>query len=230
MAERMEDQSEEESHTENHESERESQEVQQERELKGERNSKVEKPKDIWDKVSSVTPLLIGIFVTAGGTYLGQLHNSRQDKIAEVSALEKFQHLLTSREPSERELGYACFAALGYESLAIRLSLLTSDQASKPVIESIKQSNPGLSPEVEVALKNLNIDKTLLSDLEGGLNYPDIINELRFAVPEVEKLAKEVGVQSKIGLTVLLQSGVEWRPFINGWAAAATTYSGGESI
>jgi hypothetical protein len=119
------------------------------------KRSDVTASKDLWDKVSSLTPLLIGIFVTAGGTYLGQLHNWRQDKLAEVAALEKFHHLLVSASPSERELGYASFAALGYEKLAIKLSSLTGDQASKPVLENIKQTNPSLSSQADAALKKI---------------------------------------------------------------------------
>jgi hypothetical protein len=133
----MNDKSEGEPNTEQEETE--SKEVQETRGI--EKEAKSPNPKDFWDKISSITPLLIGIFVTAVGTYLGQLHNLRQDKLAEVNALEKFQHLLESNDAVQREFGYASFAALGYEQLAIKLSSLTRDQAAKTVLES----NPILS-------------------------------------------------------------------------------------
>jgi hypothetical protein len=195
-----------------------------------EKEPKSPNPKDFWDKISSITPLLIGFFVTAVGTYLGQLHNLRQDKLAEVNALEKFQHLLESNDPVQREFGYASFAALGYEQLAIKLSSLTRDQAAKTILESIKQSNPSLASEAGAVLEKLNVDKNLISNLEGGsvsLSDPEIAREIAIDGPIVEKYADAVGVKSAIGKTVLFQSAIEWRPFFEKWGTAATNSSGG---
>jgi hypothetical protein len=113
--------------------------------------------KDFWDKISASTPLIIALFITAGGTYLGAMHNLRQDKLAEVKILEKYKDLLASDKPVNREFAYGVFGTLGYGTLALKLISITGDQAGTQVVESIKLTNPRFAPEVNEAFIRLGV-------------------------------------------------------------------------
>jgi hypothetical protein len=120
-------------------------------------NTTIPTGKDFWDKISASTPLLIGLFITAGGTYLGAIHNIRQDKLAEVTTLEKYKDLLASDKPVNREFAYGMFVTLGYGFLALKLISITGDQAGTQVVESIKLANPQLAPEINEAFIKLGV-------------------------------------------------------------------------
>ncbi len=62
--------------------------------------------KDFWDKIAAATPLLLGILVTGGAAVFGVIHEWREDALAEISALEKFQVKLSSDDPLDREFAY----------------------------------------------------------------------------------------------------------------------------
>ncbi len=83
--------------------------------------------KDFWDKLSSATPLLIGILVTGVGAIFTQIYNFQQLQLNQILALEKLRPLLVSDRPEDREFGYTSFAALGYEETAIRIIKVKKD-------------------------------------------------------------------------------------------------------
>src|SRR5215475_1932980 len=114
-----------------------------------------EKRKDLWDKIGTVTPLLLGALVTGGAAVFGAIHNSKQDKLAEITALERFQPRLNSEDPAEREFGYAAFAALGYEEVALRLIRFRKDREAEAFVASIKRSNSNLAAQADATLKEL---------------------------------------------------------------------------
>src|SRR6266481_3866633 len=103
--------------------------------------------KDIWDKIAAVTPLVLGLIVTGGAAIFGYLHNARQDKLAEIAALEKLQPKLTSEEPGDHEFAYTAFAALGYGDLALRLIRLRNDEKAADVVNSIKNVDSNLTEQ-----------------------------------------------------------------------------------
>jgi hypothetical protein len=114
-----------------------------------------ERSKDAWDKTAAITPLLLGILVTGGAAVFGVIHNSKQDKLAEITALVKLQPMLTAQNAIDREFGYAAFAALGYEEVALRLIRLRKDSEAEAFVTSIKQNNSSLAPEADATLKEL---------------------------------------------------------------------------
>lgn len=104
------------------------------------------KRKDPWDKISSITPLLLGVAVTGIGAFFTQVYKYRQLQLNQITALEKLRPLLTSDKPEDREFGYASFAALGYEDVAVRIIQIKKDQSGRPILIELQKSsgNPQL--------------------------------------------------------------------------------------
>lgn len=86
----------------------------------------------------SLSPLLIGVFVTGGGAYFTKVYNDRQLQLNQLAALDKFRPLLVSENPADREFAYASFAVLGYEQLAVRIINLKRDVAGRAVVQDLK--------------------------------------------------------------------------------------------
>ncbi len=103
------------------------------------------KKKDVWDKLSSLTPLLIGLAVTGVGTYFTNIYNYRQLQLNQVEALDKLRPLLNSEKSEDRAFAYFAFTALGYEDLAVRMiSVKQDDAGGRAVLEQIgKSADPG---------------------------------------------------------------------------------------
>jgi hypothetical protein len=75
------------------------------------------KKKDIWDKITAITPLLIGLLITGIGAIFTNIYNFRQLQLNEIAILDKFRPLLISKNPQEREFAYSTFVAVGQERL-----------------------------------------------------------------------------------------------------------------
>jgi hypothetical protein len=181
----------------------------------GQTGSAPEKRKDFWDKLVSVTPLILGICVTGVAALFTQIYNYRQLELNRITALDKFRPLLTSNRPEDREFGYESFAALGHEQLAIRIIKLKKDEAGRSVLVELKQSaDPQNQASAANALKALDEAKKLVNLSEFGTATPSADQELELekfeagADPAIEDIAKRVGVTSKLGLGILLDATV----------------------
>jgi len=97
--------------------------------------------------LASLTPLILGLAVTAVGAVFTQVYNFRQLELTQLSALEKFHPLLVSENPYDREFAYASFSALGYEQLALRIIGMKQDTAGRAVLEEIKQSGSTIAKQ-----------------------------------------------------------------------------------
>jgi HEAT repeat protein len=184
-----------------------------------------ENKKDIWDKLAALTPLVLGLAVTGVGGFFTQVYNYHQLQLNQIEALDKLRPLLTSAKPEEREFGYASFAALGYEKVAIRMIGLNKDQSGRPVLVQLKNSG---SSEVRTsasdALKSLGPEQKIVNLAEFGTAVPDAAflkqhpEEAKYAAgsPEMDAWAKNaarnVGISSNLGVAVLydtaFQSGI----------------------
>src|ERR1044072_967105 len=111
--------------------------------------------KDIWDIIAAITPFFLGVIVSGGVGIFGYLHNVRQDKLAEITALEKLQPKLNSQDFGDREFAYLAFAQMGYGDFALRLIGLRNDNAAIPVVNSIKTMNTGLVNQADATLRQL---------------------------------------------------------------------------
>jgi hypothetical protein len=151
--------------------------------------------KDMWDKLGAITPLILGLIVTGGAALFGAIHNSKQDKLAEIAALEKFQAKLNSTDPSDREFGYSAFAALGYEEIALRLIRLQKDRSAEDIVNSIKASNSSLAAQADATLKELReardpsgkIAKFTTSS-DGTISFADAWDEKNVVPVEIPQL------------------------------------------
>jgi hypothetical protein len=177
---------------------------------------KPDKRKDLWDKLASVTPLILGICVTGVAALFTQIYNYRQLELNRITALDKFRPLLTSDRPEDREFGYESFAALGHEQLAIRIIKLKKDEAGRSVLVELKQSDdPQNRAGATDALKTLDEARKLVNMAEFGTPIPSAEslkkapNLEKFQAstdPIVEDTAKKLGISSNLGLGILLDA------------------------
>jgi len=159
-----------------------------------------EKRKDLWDKLASITPLVLGLAVTGIGALFTQVYNYRQLQLNQITALDKLRPLLTSDKPEEREFGYASFAALGYEEVAVRIIQIKKDQSGRTVLVELKKSggNTQLQANATDALKSLDEAKSLVNKLE----YGDTLG-LDAWMEKGDKLATDLGLKTKLARALI---------------------------
>lgn len=179
------------------------------------------KRKDFWDKLSSITPLVLGVAITGVGAAFTHIYNFRQLQLNQITALEKLRPLLTSNKPEEREFGYASFVALGYEDVAVRIIQINKDQSGRPVLVELKKSavSPQLQANATDALKSLDEAKALLNKLE----YGDT-RGLDSWIEKGDKIAAEFGLKTKLA-RALIASEVVWGGVTRPRKLAAATSS-----
>lgn len=178
-----------------------------------------DKKKDFWDKIASITPLILGIAVTGVGAFFTQIYNFRQLQLNQITALEKLRPLLTSEKPEEREFGYASFAALGYEDIAIRIIQVKKDESGRPLLVELgKVGTPEIKANATEALNALDAAKKLVNISEFGSANPDqkLLDEypdLSAPYPQGEKWAQEtarkLGISSKLSIGILYDTAVQ---------------------
>lgn len=109
-------------------------------------------PNKTWYEVlASLTPLIVGLCVSGVAAFYTGLNNSRQLQLNQITALDKFRPLLVSESEADREFAYASFAALGYESLALKIIQTKRDPAGQAVAEGIKESGSDSDKQKAVA-------------------------------------------------------------------------------
>lgn len=111
--------------------------------------------KDIWDKIAAVTPLALGLIVSGGAGLFGFVHNARQDKLAEITMLEKLEPKLISEERTDQDFAYFAFTALGYGDVALKFISLRDDSGAVQVVNAIKRVDTNLTAQADEVLKQL---------------------------------------------------------------------------
>jgi hypothetical protein len=104
-----------------------------------------------YEILASLTPLIVGVCVSGVAAFYTQLNNARQLQLNQITALDKFRGLLLSESNADREFAYASFAALGYESLALKIIQTQQDPAGRAVAEGIKESGSSADKAEAVA-------------------------------------------------------------------------------
>ena len=173
-----------------------------------------EKTKDIWDKIASITPLLLGVAVTGVAVLFTQIYNYRQLQLNQITALANLRPLLTSDKPAEREFGYDSFVALGYENIAIRIIQLKKDESGRSVLTELKKSAPPQTQsQATEALKTLDQARKLVHIFEFGNatadEDPATLNAYNSGALWSTTAAKELGISSKLGVAVLFDTAVQ---------------------
>lgn len=176
------------------------------------------KQKDLWDKLASITPLIIGIAVTGIGALFTQVYNYRQLQLNQIVALDKLRPLLTSDKPEEREFGYSSFAALGYEDVAIRMINIKQDQSGRTVLVELQMSgsNPQVQANATAALESLDETKRLVNFLENGDTQApgSMIDNYGGGYAVGDKFATELGLKTKLARAIIISEVI--RRGING--------------
>jgi hypothetical protein len=174
------------------------------------------KQKDVWDKIASATPLILGLAVTGVGVLFTQIYNFRQLQLNQIEALEKLRPLLISEKAEEREFGYATFTVLGYEEIAIRIIRLRQDESGRSVLTELKRTgSPQIQADASSALSILDKARKLVNIGEfGNLDAEDFQSnpELRAIATQGETwslaTAQELGISSKLGIAILYDTAV----------------------
>lgn len=176
-----------------------------------------EKRKDLWDKVASVTPLILGLAVTGVGAFFTQVYNFRQLQLNQIAALDKLRPLLTSDKPEEREFGYASFAALGYEDIAVRIVQLKKDESGRSVLVELQRvGSPQVQANAADALRSLDEAQKLVNIAEFGT--PELSEaQLKEERPEqrvpyarwAQQTAQGLGMSSKLGVAMLYDTAIQ---------------------
>ncbi|MCC4118712.1 chitosanase [Aromatoleum toluclasticum] len=176
-----------------------------------------ERRKDLWDKVASVTPLVLGIAVTGVGALFTQVYNFRQLQLNQIAALDKLRPLLTSDKPEEREFGYASFAALGYEDIAVRIVQLKKDESGRSVLVELQRvGSPQVQANAADALRSLDEAQKLVNIAEFGTPEPSEA-QLKTERPEqrvpyarwAQQTARDLGVSSKLAVAILYDTAIQ---------------------
>jgi hypothetical protein len=124
--------------------------------------SKTSSSKDLWDKMSALTPLIIGICITGVGAIFTQIYNYRQLQLSQIDAMDKFRPLLNSEKAEERKFGYNIFKLLGYESMAIDLIKINKDRSGIPLLYDLQKSGSNeIKRSAAEALNELNLEELL---------------------------------------------------------------------
>lgn len=181
-----------------------------------------DKKKDMWDKIGSVTPLILGLAVTGVGAFFTQIYNFRQLQLNQITALEKLRPLLTSEKPEDREFGYASFAALGYEEIAIRIVQIKKDESGRSVLVELEKTGPPqLQASARDALSALDAAKKLVNIAEFGKAEPDkeqLKEHPEYGIPFTsgetwaQETAHALGISSKLGVAILYDTAVQNSP------------------
>lgn len=126
----------------------------------GEMKERVENPpKDVWDKISSVSGLITGGIVVVIGIFVTYLYNERQRKVEEahniaeemhnkrelavlqVQTVQSFMPQLQSGKSKEIEAALLGIAALGNPDLATRLANLYRTEGAVSALDKLAKSH-----------------------------------------------------------------------------------------
>src|SRR5687767_1485542 len=84
------------------------------------------KKKDVWDVLSSISIFLSTVVVALLGTYITSVYNdraaARQSRDAQLETIYKFLEPISSDLPQKRHVALITLAALGQETLSIKLT------------------------------------------------------------------------------------------------------------
>lgn len=186
------------------------------------------KSKDTWDKISALTPLILGVAITGVGALFTQIYNYRQLQLNQITALEKLRPLLTSEKAEDREFGYASFVALGYEEVAIKIIQINKDQSGRRALQDIQKlgNSTQLQQSAAQALKSLDETKKLITKLEGG----ETKGADAWAAAGME-MADKLGLKTKLARALIASEVVNGGPDRTQLLVDATTkFLGGNPV
>src|SRR3954452_3715077 len=147
---------------------------------------KIEKrPKDFWDKLSSISTLVSGVLVTLIGVYATQSYSRRQREkeeafkaqeiaVNQVQTVEKFFPYLVEGDENKRRAALEAIAATGHKNLALKLAYIFSGAGALEELNSrILEASSSVSIESANSLEKLaaNLKRSIvhITSMFGGL-------------------------------------------------------------
>jgi hypothetical protein len=140
--------------------------------------TKIDKDKDLWDKLNSISGIISGVIIGLIALFFTIRYNSNQlnlqkqnseiqNQIQKIDVTDKFMKYLNSNNVSEREMGYEAYRMLGYEDLATKYIETNNDSVGIPFLKNIIQNtNDSLKKEKlfgVIANIHNNMFKTLIT-------------------------------------------------------------------
>ncbi|MGD9682886.1 MAG: tetratricopeptide repeat protein [Candidatus Obscuribacterales bacterium] len=119
------------------------------------------KDRDLWDKLSTLTPLISGVLISAIGIYFTNSNNEAQRKIQEVQTIEKLMPHLAGSE-SEKKMAIIAISTLTNPETGARIAQLFPSKGTVSALQSI--ASQGSKKEKEVAKKALARSFTTLGE------------------------------------------------------------------
>ena len=172
--------------------------------------------KDIWDKMASMTPLLLGILVAGIGAIFTHVYNFQQLQLNQIATLDKLRPLLTGNNPQDKEFAYSSFVALGYEDLAIRLIEVQRDQTGRNLLIQLKNTASSATREkAAAALEVLDEAQKLVNIFEFGIlegnevfdkQDPALAATFEKGKAWAQNAARKLGISSKLGMAILFDT------------------------
>jgi len=128
-------------------------------------SEETDKKKPWWEIVTALTPLILGVCVTAVGVFFTQVYNYRQLQLNQLqlqlnqlAVLDKLRPQLISNNDLDRVFAYNTFLALGYKDLVVKLIQANQDSAGRAVVQEIQQSATGTTKaEATATLSSLPV-------------------------------------------------------------------------
>jgi len=96
--------------------------------------------KDLWDRLSSIAPILSGTIIAIGGTFFTLSYNQQQLKLQEAQTIERFIPHLLGDEKSKRAAILA-ISSLTDNKLAAKVASIFASPGTASALESIAEND-----------------------------------------------------------------------------------------
>ncbi|TCG01051.1 hypothetical protein BZM26_09865 [Paraburkholderia strydomiana] len=124
-------------------------------------------PKDFWDRLGTVSPLIAGVFIALFGFYATNIYDKRaresevidRDRTvaaAELQTVEKFFPHLTSKDEDEKQAAILAISSINNPELATKIAMVFGGAGANAALTSIAvTASPADKAKVELALADL---------------------------------------------------------------------------
>ncbi len=175
-------------------------------------------PKDTWDKLGSIAPIVSGFLIAGFGAYFTMQFNQQQIKLQELQTIERFIPHLAGNEKTKKAAILA-MSTLGNTELASKMASLFASEGTVSALQSIAQNGSRKDRNVATqamarAFENMasrSLDDNRLNDAEKFLSRALEIKE-KIAGPNspelcetLERLADLYTAQGRVALAEPLE-------------------------
>jgi Tetratricopeptide repeat len=127
-------------------------------------------PKDVWDKMTAIGPIISGLITLAVGGYFTYVFNEHQLRLLEIQTIEKFIPRLAGDEQSKRAAILA-ISTLTSTELASKMAGIYASSGTASALESIAENGNEKDKQIATkalaaTLEKITDNQTRLTDIE----------------------------------------------------------------